>query len=75
MNNGSAAVMLGRELRIRLSPAHHTSLNALSKMHGWASPTAMAEALLSTAIENSARNTAFKHVLDLISTARWGVRA
>ncbi len=74
-SNGQAAVMLGRELRLRLPPQHHTSLTALAKMHGWASPTVLAESLLADAIERSARNTAMRHVFGLIANARWGCSA
>ena len=65
----NGAVMLGREMRVRLSPQHMTSLEALAKVHGWKSQTEFAEALLSDAIEKAARNTGFQHFLANVAGA------
>lgn len=62
----NGAVVLQRELRLRIDPAHRTSLEGLAKMHGWASPSELAEALLNRAIEDAARNTAQKKFIDLL---------
>lgn len=73
-NNGQA-VILGRELRLRISPQHVTSLQALAKRHGHASPTALAELLLAEGIERAARNSVYQHILGVVMSAwqcaRW----
>lgn len=53
----NGAVMLGKEMRLRLDPLHTRTLAFLAKQHGWNSPTEFAEALLSDAVEKAARNT------------------
>lgn len=74
--NGSGAVVLTRELRLRIDPPHRTSLEGLAKLHGWASVTEFAEALLADAIERASRNTAQRHFLDIViaqfACARFG---
>lgn len=69
MSNANGAVTLGREMRVRLSPQHMTSLQGLARVHGWGSQTEFAEALLSDAIERAARNTGFSHFLSVIQGA------
>jgi len=66
-NNG--AVLLGREMRIRLDAAHRKSLEGLTQVHGWSSETACAEALLADAIERAATNTARRHVVSVVFSA------
>jgi hypothetical protein len=61
--NGHRAVMLGREVRMNLDAAHYRSLQGLAKAYDWSSPTALAEKLLSDAIERAATNTMRKQVL------------
>lgn len=70
--NGNGAVMLGREMRLRLSPQHTKSLSAIAQRWGWQSPTALAEALLMDAIEAKARNIGFQHFLGVVAGAFCG---
>lgn len=69
MSSPNGAVTLGRDMRVRLSPQHMTSLGALARVHGWKSQSEFAEALLSDAIERAARNTGFKHFLSVVQGA------
>ncbi len=68
-NHANGAVILTRELRVRISPAHQRSLEGLAKVHGWASPTALAESLLMQGIEQAARGTMFAQVVRGLTVA------
>lgn len=72
MSSPNGAVMLGREMRLRLSPQHTKSLQAIANRWGWQSPTALAEALLMDAIEAKARMMGFQHFLAVIAGAWCG---
>lgn len=62
----NGAVILRRELRLRVTPEHQRSLEGLANLHGWNSPMALAESLLARAIEQAARHTAQSRFLALV---------
>lgn len=69
MPETNGAVMLGRELRLRLDPLHHRTLETLAKRNGWKSLSEFAEALLHDAIERTARNVSMSVFLARVSEA------
>jgi hypothetical protein len=65
----NGAVMLGRELRLRLDPLHTRTLQFIAKRNGWSSATELAEALLHDAIERTSRNLTMQMFLANIQAA------
>lgn len=57
---------MGHDLRVRISPKHHRSLAGLARTSGFASPTVLAEQLLSDAIEREARGYVMHRVMDAL---------
>lgn len=65
----NGAVVMGHDLRVRVSPKHHRSLSGLARSIG-TSPTVLAEHLLTRAIEREARGFVMYRVMDALMAWR-----